>query len=111
MKRHLIFSLGVAFAICLLAGNGALAQTGTTSLHGIVADQSGAAITGARVMLNNAQQGLHREAVTEAGAELVRFACSVGLVRGEWVAIDGSKLKLLRLLDSTRRKLVQTPDL
>ncbi len=54
---------------------------------------------------------MHREAVTEAGAELVRFACSVGLVRGEWVAIDGSKLKLLRLLDSTRRKLVQTPDL
>ena len=34
---------------------------------------------------------LHREAVTEAGAELVRFAHSVGLVRGEWVAIDGSK--------------------
>jgi len=34
---------------------------------------------------------MHREAVTEAGAELVRFARSVGLVRGEWVAIDGSK--------------------
>jgi transposase len=34
---------------------------------------------------------IHREAVTEAGAELVRFAREVGLVRGEWVAIDGSK--------------------
>jgi transposase len=34
---------------------------------------------------------IHRDAVTEAGAELVRFARSVGLVRGEWVAIDGSK--------------------
>ncbi len=34
---------------------------------------------------------IHREAVTEAGAELVRFARSIGLVRGEWVAIDGSK--------------------
>ena len=34
---------------------------------------------------------IHREAVTEAGAELVRLARSVGLVRGEWVAIDGSK--------------------
>jgi hypothetical protein len=34
---------------------------------------------------------IHREAVTEAAAELVRFALSVGLVRGEWVAIDGSK--------------------
>src|SRR5262249_14132708 len=27
---------------------------------------------------------MHREAVTEAGAELVRFVRSVGLVRGEW---------------------------
>jgi transposase len=34
---------------------------------------------------------MHREAVTEVGAELVRFARSVGLVRGDWVAIDGSK--------------------
>lgn len=34
---------------------------------------------------------MHRNAVTEAGAELVQFARSVGLVRGEWVAIDGSK--------------------
>jgi transposase len=36
---------------------------------------------------------MHRDAVTEAGAELVRFARSVGLVRGEWVAIDGSKFR------------------
>jgi transposase len=36
---------------------------------------------------------LHVEAVTEAGAELVRFGRSVGLVRGEWVAIDGSKFQ------------------
>jgi transposase len=36
---------------------------------------------------------VHRDAVTEAGAELVRFARSVGLVRGEWVAVDGSKFQ------------------
>jgi transposase len=36
---------------------------------------------------------VHLEGVTEAGAELVRFARSVGLVRGEWVAIDGSKFQ------------------
>ena len=36
---------------------------------------------------------MHREAVTEAAAELVRFAREVGLVRGEWVAIDGSKFR------------------
>src|SRR6266545_7438980 len=31
---------------------------------------------------------MHRDAVTRTGAELVRVARSVGLVRGEWVAID-----------------------
>lgn len=36
---------------------------------------------------------LHSEAVTEVGAELIRFARSAGLVRGEWVAIDGSKFQ------------------
>jgi len=36
---------------------------------------------------------LHRDAVTSAGADLIRFARSVGLVRGEWVAIDGSKFR------------------
>ena len=36
---------------------------------------------------------MHREAVKEAGAELVQLAREVGLVRGEWVAIDGSKFR------------------
>jgi len=36
---------------------------------------------------------MHCEAVKEAGAELVRLAREVGLVRGEWVAIDGSKFR------------------
>lgn len=34
---------------------------------------------------------LHGEAVTRAGAQLIQFARSVGLIRGEWIAIDGSK--------------------
>ena len=29
---------------------------------------------------------MHRDAVTAAGAELVRFAKSCGLIRGEWIA-------------------------
>ena len=29
---------------------------------------------------------MHSEAVTQVGAELIRFARSLGLVRGEWVA-------------------------
>ncbi len=36
---------------------------------------------------------MHRDAVTAVGAELVRFARSVGLVKGEWIAIDGSKFR------------------
>jgi transposase len=47
---------------------------------------------------------VHREAVTEAGAELVRFARSVGLVRGEWVAIDGSKFRAVSSTRSVRER-------
>jgi transposase len=36
---------------------------------------------------------LHGNAVTSAGAELIRLARSVGLVGGKWVAIDGSKFR------------------
>src|SRR5436189_6188100 len=36
---------------------------------------------------------MHKEAVAKTGAELVRLARAVGLVRGEWVAIDGSKFR------------------
>ena len=47
---------------------------------------------------------MHRDAVTEAGAELVRFARSVGLVRGEWVAIDGSKFLAVSSARSVRER-------
>jgi transposase len=47
---------------------------------------------------------LHRDAVTEAGVELVRFARSVGLVRGEWVAIDGSKFRAVSGTDGVRER-------
>ena len=39
----------------------------------------------------------HRDAVTAAGAELVRFAKNCGLIRGEWIAIDGSKFRAVAL--------------
>jgi transposase len=47
---------------------------------------------------------MHREAVMGAGAELVRFARSVGLVRGEWVAIDGSKFRAVSSSHSVRER-------
>ena len=49
---------------------------------------------------------LHCEAVTGVGAELIRFARSVGLVRGEWVAIDGSKFRAVSSSRSVREREV-----
>ena len=48
---------------------------------------------------------LHREAVSAAGAELVRFARNCGLIRGEWIAIDGSKFRAVASIDSARERL------
>ena len=47
---------------------------------------------------------MHREAVTAAGAELVRFIKGCGLIRGEWVAIDGSKFRAVASIDTAREK-------
>ena len=47
---------------------------------------------------------MHRDAVTAAGAELVRFARSCGLIRGEWIAIDGSKFRAVASADSVRER-------
>src|ERR1700690_4657293 len=48
---------------------------------------------------------MHREAVTAAGAALVRFAKSCGLIRGEWIAIDGSKFRAVASIDTVRERL------
>src|SRR6266851_2488923 len=48
---------------------------------------------------------MHRDAVTAAGAELVRFARGCGLIRGEWISIDGSKFRAVASIDSTRERL------
>jgi hypothetical protein len=47
---------------------------------------------------------MHREGVTAAGAELVRLARSVGLVKGEWIAIDGSKFQTVSRRKSVRER-------
>jgi transposase len=47
---------------------------------------------------------MHSQAVTEAGAELVRFARSVGLVKGEMVAVDGSKFRAVSSAKSVRER-------
>jgi transposase len=47
---------------------------------------------------------VHRQAVTQAGAELVKFARSVGLIRGEWIAIDGSKFRAVSSVSSVHER-------
>jgi transposase len=47
---------------------------------------------------------LHREAVSGAGAELVRLARQVGLVKGEGVAIDGSKFRAVASAATVRER-------
>lgn len=49
---------------------------------------------------------LHRQAVSEAGAELVKLARSVGLIRGEWVAIDGSKFRAASSVGSVHERIL-----
>ena len=47
---------------------------------------------------------LHREGVTAAGTELVRLARSVGLIKGGWIAIDGSKSQTVSSAKSVRER-------
>src|SRR5438105_12687543 len=47
---------------------------------------------------------MHSQAVTAAGVELVRLARSVGLVRGEMVALDGSKFRAVSSAHSVRER-------
>ncbi len=55
--------------VSLLVTVGSWAQTGTSSVRGVVTDRTGAAIVGAKVTIVNAAQGLHREGATDgAGA-------------------------------------------
>ncbi len=47
---------------------------------------------------------VHRDAVMATGAELVRFAQGCGLIRGEWIAIDGTKFRAAASADSVRER-------
>lgn len=47
---------------------------------------------------------MHRDAIAAVGGELVRFARSCGLIRGEWIAIDGTKFRAVASADSVRER-------
>jgi transposase len=48
---------------------------------------------------------MHTEAITAAGAALIRFARNCGLIRGEWIAIDGSKFRAVASIDTVRERV------
>src|ERR1700758_3810254 len=47
---------------------------------------------------------MHRDAVTAAGAELVRFARGCGLIRGEGIAVEGSKFRAVSSATAVRER-------
>lgn len=47
---------------------------------------------------------IHGEAVSGAGAQLVRLARQVGLVRGQWIAVDGSKFRAVSSAAAVRER-------
>jgi len=47
---------------------------------------------------------MHCDAVSKAGAELVRLARQVELVKGEWIAIDGSKFRAVSSAGAVRER-------
>jgi transposase len=47
---------------------------------------------------------MHGEAVSRAGAHLVRLARQVGLVRGQWIAVDGSKFRAVSSAAAVRER-------
>jgi len=78
MKRHFILRFVAGLAICVLGLGGAWGQTGTTSIHGVVTDKSGAVISAAQVTLISADQGAQRTVATSAQGEYEFLALQPG---------------------------------
>jgi hypothetical protein len=68
----------VALVLILPGTSFVLAQTGTSSLRGVVVDKSRAAVSGATVTIQNPSQGLERETVTSTSGEFEILALPPG---------------------------------
>src|SRR5579864_1211876 len=69
----------ITFMLIFLSVAAAKAQTGTTSLRGVVTDKSNATINGAKVTLSNPEQGLQRNVSTNAAGEYEFVALPPGI--------------------------------
>jgi hypothetical protein len=77
LNRNLLIAFASLVAFLLVSGS-ALAQVGTTSVRGTVADKSGAVIATAKVTLASAGQALSREATTGSTGEYEFLALPPG---------------------------------
>jgi Carboxypeptidase regulatory-like domain len=59
-KGNFLLNFGMLLVVVLTSASVAWAQTGTTSLHGVVTDKSGATVAAAKVTLQNPELGLTR---------------------------------------------------
>ena len=63
--RKLIFwGIGLSFLLCATPSRAQLGNSG--SIEGVVKDQSGASVAGAKVEIGNPVSGFHREATTDS---------------------------------------------
>jgi hypothetical protein len=107
MRNLLIFSGASLFAV-----TGASAQTGTSSLHGTVFDNSRAAVAGAKIVLVNPAQGLERDATTPASGEFEFLALPPGtyvltVEKDGFKKYEQSKLQLLVNVPNTVNVILQ----
>ena len=96
VKRNLI----AGFVFLTLVAATAWGQTGTTSLHGVVTDKTGATVADAKVTLSNTEQGFRRETTTGAAGEYEFSAVSPGtyVLAVEAPSFRKAELKNLQLL-------------
>jgi Carboxypeptidase regulatory-like domain len=73
------FAFVASMALFMLGASLTLAQTGTTSLRGVVTDSSGGVIVGANVTLTNPEAGLTRTSTTNSSGEYEFLALPPGI--------------------------------
>src|SRR3982751_6562028 len=101
--RHATWMLcGLLLSVMFCAS--AMAQTGTSSVRGTVADQQGKAVAGASVTLTNAEKNFTRTQVTSDSGTYTFTAVPPGTYRVEAEATGFKKFVV-----SDVRALVETP--
>jgi hypothetical protein len=103
-KRLNILRLASVWILSLCAG--ALAQSGTSSVHGTVLDPQGRAVTGAMVSLTNAERNFLRTQKSNTSGSYLFTAVPPGVYRVQVEATGFKKLSIEEV-----RALVDTPSI